>query len=92
LYPREVEEVIMQNKEVSLVAIIGVPDDRLGEEIKAYVVLKERGKIPESELMHWVKDRIAVYKYPRIIEFVDGLPMNATGKILKRKLRDRTTS
>lgn len=87
VYPREVEEVLMQHDAISLVAVIGVPHDQFGEEIKACVVLKEGNTISESHLIEWTKAHIAAYKYPRIIEFMDGLPMSATGKILKKELR-----
>lgn len=87
VYPREVEEVMMQHQAVSLVAVIGIPDNQFGEEIKACVVLKENHTISENELMEWTKSKIAGYKYPRIIEFLTALPMSATGKILKKELR-----
>lgn len=87
VYPREVEEVMMKHESVSMVAVIGVPDDQMGEEIKACVVLKEGMTISEEGLKAWTKDHIAAYKYPRIIEFMDSLPMSATGKILKKELR-----
>lgn len=87
VYPREVEDVIMKHEAVSLVAVIGVPDDEMGEEIQACVVLKEGSHVSESELMEWTKERIAAYKYPRQIQFLDALPMSATGKILKKELR-----
>lgn len=87
VYPREVEDVIMRHPAVSLVAVIGVPDEEMGEEIKACVVPKEGQSVQEDELRDWVKERIAAYKYPRIVEFVDALPMTATGKILKKELR-----
>jgi len=89
VYPREVEEVMMKNPAVSLVAIIGIPDEKLGEEIKAFVVLKDDVSIEENELTHWTKSQIADYKYPRQIEFVASLPMSATGKILKKELRNQ---
>lgn len=89
VYPREVEEVMIQHEAVSLVAVIGIPDDKMGEEIKAYVVLHEGASISESDLIAWTKARIAAYKYPRIVEFLDALPMSATGKILKKELRKR---
>jgi long-chain acyl-CoA synthetase len=88
VYPREVEELMLEHEAVSLVAVIGVPDDKLGEEIKACVVLKEGKTVGAEELMEWTKARIAAYKYPRIVEFREALPMNATGKILKRELRN----
>jgi long-chain acyl-CoA synthetase len=87
VYPREVEEVMMQHEAVSLVAVIGVPDDKMGEEIKACIVLKPGQTISESDLMAWTKEKIAAYKYPRIITFLPALPMSATGKILKKELR-----
>jgi long-chain acyl-CoA synthetase len=87
VYPREVEELIIQHEAVSLVAVIGVPDEQFGEEIKAFVVLKESKKVEDFELIAWTKEKIAAYKYPRIIEFLDALPMSATGKILKKELR-----
>ncbi len=87
IYPREVEEVIMKHEAVSLVAVIGVPDDQYGEEVKACVVLKEGQTVSENDLMAWTKERIAAYKYPRIIEFMEALPQSATGKILKKELR-----
>lgn len=87
VYPREVEELMLQHEAVSLVAVIGIADDKFGEEIKACVVLKEGKTVSAEDLIAWTKDRIAAYKYPRLVEFMDALPMNATGKILKRELR-----
>lgn len=87
VYPREVEEVMMEHEAISLVAVIGVPHIEYGEEIKACVVLKEGATATEAELIDWTKERIAAYKYPREIEFMDALPMSATGKILKKELR-----
>jgi long-chain acyl-CoA synthetase len=87
VYPREVEEVMMQHEAISLVAVIGVPDDKMGEEIKACVVLKSGAYVSESDLIAWTKEHIAAYKYPRMIEFLGALPMSATGKILKKELR-----
>lgn len=87
VYPRELEEVLMEHPAVSLVAVIGIPDERLGEEIKAFVVGKPGATVTADELLAWGRERFASYKYPRAIEFVDALPMGATGKVLKRKLR-----
>ncbi len=87
VYPREVEEVMMQHSAISMVAVIGVPNDEYGEEIKACVVLKPDAQLSEQELITWTKERIASYKYPRIVEFMSSLPMGASGKILKRELR-----
>jgi long-chain acyl-CoA synthetase len=87
VYPREIEEIMIQHAAVSLVAVIGLPHEELGEEIKAFVVLKAGHIIAASDLITWTKERIASYKYPRHIEFVPALPMSATGKILKKELR-----
>jgi long-chain acyl-CoA synthetase len=87
VYPREVEEVMMQHPAISMLAVIGQPSDEYGEEIKACVVLKPDVKVTENELVTWTKERIAAYKYPRIIEFLEALPLGASGKILKRELR-----
>ena len=87
VYPREIEEVMIQHAAVSLVAVIGVPDEQYGEEIKAFVVLKEGATATESELIEFTKARLAAYKYPRMVEFLSALPMSATGKILKKELR-----
>ena len=86
VYPRELEEVLMSHPQVSLVAVIGVPHDSHGEEIKAVVVREPNATITEDELRAWGKEQFAAYKYPRIVEFADALPMTATGKILKREL------
>ena len=76
----------MSHPQVSLVAVIGVPHDSHGEEIKAVVVREPNATITEDELRAWGKEQFAAYKYPRIVEFADALPMTATGKILKREL------
>jgi len=88
VYPREVEDVLMTHPAVSLAAVVGVPHDRFGEEVKAFVVLAAGAEVTEPELVAWAKTQMADYKYPRLVQFMDELPMNATGKILKRELRD----
>jgi long-chain acyl-CoA synthetase len=87
VYPRELEELMIQHEAISMVAVVGVPSDEFGEDIKAFVVLKEGASATEQEIIEWTKARIAAYKYPRSIEFIPALPMSATGKILKRELR-----
>jgi long-chain acyl-CoA synthetase len=87
VYPRELEEVMLTHPAISLVAVVGVPDERLGEEVKAYVVKKANAEVTEEELQAWCKEQFAAYKYPRLIEFRTELPTTATGKILKRELR-----
>jgi long-chain acyl-CoA synthetase len=88
VYPRELEEVLMQHPAVSLVAVIGVPDEQHGEEIKAVVVKnKDHDDVTEADLVAWGKEQFAAYKYPRTVQFLDELPMTSTGKILKRELQ-----
>ncbi len=88
VYPREVEEFLMTHPKVSLVAVRGVPDEKLGEEVKAFIVLKAGQTATAEEIMDFAKTGLASYKYPRYIEFRSELPMTATGKILKRELKD----
>jgi len=86
VYPREIEEVLLTHPAVSLAAVIGVPHDSHGEEIKAFVILRPGASVTPEELVAWGKEQMAAYKYPRLVEIVDALPMTATGKILKREL------
>ncbi|MHC5905550.1 long-chain-fatty-acid--CoA ligase [Streptomyces sp. S6] len=86
VYPREIEELLMEHPAVSLVAVIGVPHPSHGEEIKAVVVRRAGVEVTEEELVDWAKERLAAYKYPRVVEFAEALPMTSTGKILKREI------
>ncbi len=88
VYPREIEEVMVTHDAVSLAAVVGVPHDSHGEEIKAFVILKDGARVTEEELIDWCRDNMAAYKYPRMLEIRETLPMTATGKILKRELQD----
>jgi long-chain acyl-CoA synthetase len=87
VYPREIEEFLLTHPAVSLAAVIGVPDDRLGEEIKGFVVLKPGASVTPDELVEWSRQELAAYKYPRTIEIRDALPLGPTGKVLKKALR-----
>jgi long-chain acyl-CoA synthetase len=87
VYPREVEEAIYTHPAVAEAAVIGVPDATLGEEVHAIVAIRDGQSVTEDELIDFVKQRIAAYKYPRTVEFRDSLPKGATGKILKKELR-----
>ena len=87
VYPREVEEVMMEHPDVSLVAVVGVPSQGMGEDVKAFVVLKPDAESNGQALVDWCKERMAAYKYPREVELRESLPMTATGKILKKELR-----
>ena len=88
VYPREVEEVLYQHEEVVEAAVIGVPHESHGEEVKAVVALVPDAKATEEEIQAFCKDRLAAYKYPRFVEIIAELPKGPTGKILKRELRD----
>jgi long-chain acyl-CoA synthetase len=87
IYPREIEEVLYAHPAVAEAAVIGMPDQALGEEVKAVVAFKPNQSASEQELMDYCKERLAAYKYPRSIEFRESLPKTATGKILKRELK-----
>jgi long-chain acyl-CoA synthetase len=86
VYPREVEEVLMTHEAVSLAAVIGVPHPSLGEEVKAYIIRNPGATVTEEEMVAWSREQMAAFKYPRMVTFVDSLPMTATGKLLKRAL------
>jgi long-chain acyl-CoA synthetase len=86
VYPREVEEVLYEHPAIQEAAVVGVPDDSLGEEVGAAVVLKKGESLDASEVKAYVKEQVAAYKYPRKVWFVDELPKGPTGKILKREI------
>ncbi|MGH9409565.1 MAG: long-chain-fatty-acid--CoA ligase [Vicinamibacterales bacterium] len=88
VYPREIEDVLMAHPAVGLCAVVGIPDARLGEEVKAFVVRRGGADISAEALTAWCREQMAAYKYPRVIEFREALPLGATGKVLKRELRD----
>ncbi|MCH8907461.1 MAG: long-chain fatty acid--CoA ligase [Candidatus Heimdallarchaeota archaeon] len=88
VYPREIEDVLMTHPAVSLVAVVGEPNEEYGEEVTAFIILKEGQTASPEELIEWSKNEMASYKYPRKVFIKKELPMNATGKILKRVLRD----
>jgi long-chain acyl-CoA synthetase len=87
VYPREVEEVLMTHPAVALAAVVGIPDERLGEEIKAFIVLKPNATVTADALIAWSREQLAAFKYPRVVEFRETLPIGATGKVVKRMLR-----
>src|SRR5829696_633379 len=87
VYPREVEEVLYQHAAVAEAAVVGRPDERLGEEVVAYVTVRSGASAEPAELIEFCKQRLAAYKYPRAVQILDDLPRNATGKVLKSELR-----
>jgi long-chain acyl-CoA synthetase len=86
VYPAELEDVLHAHPAILEAAVVGMPDDRLGEEVKAVVVLRPGASLTAPELIEYCKERIAAYKYPRVIEFRAALPRNALGKVLKDEL------
>ncbi len=87
VYPREIEEVLYEHPAVAEAAVIGIPHDMLGEEVAAVVALKPATTATPEELSAFVKERLAAYKYPRVVRIVDTLPKTATGKILRREVK-----
>ena len=88
IYPAEVENAVFGHPAIAEVAVIGVPDDKWGEAVKAMVVRKEGIDVTPDEIIEWTRKRIAGFKTPKSIEFIDVLPRNASGKILRRQLRE----
>jgi len=86
VYPREVEEVLYEHPKIREAAVVGIPHDEWGEEIGAAIVLHEGEELSAEEVSSHVKERIAAYKYPRVVWFIDELPKGPTGKILKREI------
>jgi O-succinylbenzoate-CoA ligase len=86
IYPREIDEVLYQHPQIAAAAVIGIPDELYGEEVVAVVVLKPEAKVSEAEVMEFCKARLADYKCPKTVRFVDDIPKGPTGKLLKREL------
>jgi long-chain acyl-CoA synthetase len=89
VWPREVEDVLYGHPAVREAAVVGVPDAYRGETVKAFVSLRPGERVDPDELIAFCRERMAAYKYPREVELVDELPRTASGKVLRRVLRDR---
>jgi acyl-CoA synthetase (AMP-forming)/AMP-acid ligase II len=88
-YPAEIERVLLGHPAVAQAAVVGVPEERLGEVGVAFVVLRAGAALADDELVAWSRERMANYKVPRRVEVVRELPLNATGKVLKYVLREQ---
>jgi acyl-CoA synthetase (AMP-forming)/AMP-acid ligase II len=91
-YPAEIENAMMAHPSIAAVAVIGIADERLGEVGMAFVVLAEGATVGEGEIVEWCRVQMANYKVPRVVEVVDSLPLNATGKVMKDDLRARVAT
>lgn len=88
VYPEEVEKMLINHPNIEAAAAIGVADEKRGESIKAYIILKDKTLgTKEEDVIAWAREKMAAYKYPRQVEFVDELPKTSTGKLLRRKLK-----
>ena len=88
-YPAEIENALLRHPDILQVAVIGIPEARLGEVGMAFVVMKPGSVGTEADIIGWSRDQMANFKVPRAVEFVDQLPLNATGKVVKDLLRQR---
>ena len=88
VYPAEIEAVLASHPDIVEIAVIGVPDARWGETVKACVVKRLGSTVTAEMLIDWCRDKLAGYKRPRTVDFIDALPRNASGKMLKRQLRE----
>jgi long-chain acyl-CoA synthetase len=88
VYPREVEEVLYAHKAIREAAVLGVPDEKYGEEVRAVISLKKGCEVTPEEIISYCKNHLAAYKYPRVVDIIDELPKGSTGKILKRAMRE----
>jgi long-chain acyl-CoA synthetase len=87
VYPRDVEDVLLMHPAVAMAAVVGRPDDRLGEEVVAFVSLVDGGAATSDELVAHARDRLGAHKYPREIHVVDTIPLTSVGKLDRKRLR-----
>ena len=92
IYPREIEDVVESLLQVKECAVVGVPDKEFGESVKAYVVLNSGSKLTEDDVINYCREKLASFKKPKFVEFLDALPKNTMGKIIKEELRKRHKS
>ncbi len=92
VYPAEVEAILGRHPDIAQVAVVGVPDERMGEVCAAFLVPRTGARPSPEDIVTWSRDQMANYKVPRLVSVVDALPMNASNKVLKYELRDRITT
>jgi fatty-acyl-CoA synthase len=88
VFPREVEDLLADHEAIEEAAVVGVPDEKFGQRLKAFVVQRDGFTLDADAVQEYVKNNLARYKAPRDVVFIDELPRNATGKVLKRELRE----
>ena len=88
IFPQEIDEILFEHPKILEACTIGVPDKYRGEAPKSYVVLKEGQTLTPEEIIEFCRERLAAYKVPKQIEFIDSLPKTAVGKILRRELKE----
>ncbi len=88
IYPREIEEFLYTHPDIADVQVIGVPDERYGEELMAWVIARPGSTLGEDDVRDFCRDRIAHFKVPRYVKFVDSFPMTVTGKVQKFRMRE----
>jgi long-chain acyl-CoA synthetase len=91
VWPRDVEEILFEHPAVKEAAVIGIPDKVRGETVKAFIILQPGKTATEEEIRKFCKEKMAVYKVPTTVEFVDSLPKTMVGKVLRRELREKSS-
>ena len=91
-YPAEIEQQLLDHPAIAQAAVVGTPDERMGEVGAAFVILKPGQDIPADDLLAWCREHMANYKVPRRLRVIDALPLNASGKVLKTELRQRLSA